>query len=121
MKVAEAGTPKLTTRKNSTQTSTLRAGSLGFREIAQYSSASLGSFETKTLTIQGQPIGYFLITGVYNGSTNIREEGYKMRDIKIYLEQSYGAPLGRVNHQQSSLQVRTNATTPKRRIGGRIG
>jgi len=110
-----------TSIKTSTQTSTLRGANLGFREYAQYSSASHGAFETKTLTVQAQPMGYYLIAGIYNSNTNIREEGYKMRDIKIYLEQSYGTPLHRLNKQQSSLQVRSNATTPKRRIGGRIG
>jgi len=113
--------PGYTSIKTSTQTSTLRGAKLGFREIAQYSTASLGAFETKTLTVEGQPMGYYLITGVYNSSTNIREEGYKMRDIKIYLEQSYNGAIIRVNKQQSSQGVRSNATTPLRRIGGRIG
>ena len=110
-----------TSTQSSTSTSAKRAGSLGFLESVRYSSASHGAWESQTLTVQGQPMGYYLICGVYCDNTNIREEGFKMRDIKIYMEQGYGAPIGAVRQQQSSTGIRANATTPKRRIGGRIG
>jgi len=93
----------------------------GFRDLVQYSTASHGAWETKTLNVEAQKQGYFLVAGVYNSSTNIREEGYKMRDIKIYVEKPYNAPQRKVSKQFQTVQTRSNATTPKRRIGGRIG
>jgi len=106
---------------NSTQTSSSLAGDLGFREQSQYSAACLGAFEEGQLTIQPQPKDYILVAGVYHSSTNIREEGYKMKDIKILLEQNTNMPITSFYAQHTNpVKVRSSFTPSKKRISGRI-
>lgn len=93
---------------------------VGFREQVQYSSACLGSFENKQLTIEPQVKDYFLKTGVYTSSTNIREEGYKMRDIVISLEKAVDMPIAYQFAQKSKYRVRNSFTQLKKRISGRL-
>lgn len=105
----------------STQTSSSFAGDLGFREVSQYSSACLGAFEEGQITIQPQLKDYILVAGVYNSSTDIREEGYKMKDIKILLEQNTSMPITSYYAQRTNpVKVRSSFTPSKKRISGRI-
>ena len=110
-----------TTILNSTNTSTVLAGDLGFREEVQYSASCLGSFEEGQLTIQPQLKDYILVAGIYNNNSNIREEGYKMKDIKIILEQNTDMPISSFYAQRTNpIKVRSSFTPSKKRISGRI-
>ena len=93
---------------------------VGFREQEQYSNSSLGSFENKQLTVEPQQKDYFLQTGIYNSATNIREEGYKMRDIIISVEKNTNMPILHQFAQKTKLKVRNSFTAQKKRISGRI-
>ena len=106
------------TDQTSTQnSSTADASSVdGFYEATQYSAASLGDYETKTLTIQPQTRGYMLIYGIMTSSTNIREEYFYMRDVNVYLE---SAPaITTTKTKPKNLAVRAGFTKAKKRIGG---
>ena len=106
---------------SSTTTSTEFAADLGFREQAQYSNASLGAFEEGQITIQAQPKDYILVAGVYNSDNSIIQEGYKMKDIRIILEQNTDMPISSFYAQRTNpIKVRSSFTPSKKRISGRI-
>jgi len=106
---------------NSTTTSTEFAADLGFKEQSQYSASSLGAFEEGQITIQAQPRDYILVAGVYNANNSIMEEGYKMRDIKIILEQNTSMPISSFYAQRTNpIKVGSSFTPSKKRISGRI-
>lgn len=109
-----------TSVKNSTNTKDFFAPNLGFQESVQYSSSSDGAWEEKQITIQPQKLPYFLITGVYAGNLNIREEGFKMKDINVNLSNASGLPALEANVGQRRSQVRSAFNSSKKRISGRI-
>jgi hypothetical protein len=92
----------------------------GFYQEEQYTNASKGNFENKELTIQPQKDGYYLNFGVKTTSTNIREEPFKLKEpIVRFDRRGIGQSRldTRVNTQPS---LRSNFTTIKKRISGRI-
>ena len=109
-----------TTEATSTNTSGSIQGETGFVERVQYTAASHGAWETKEITVQPQKKGYLLHVGIYNTSTNLREEGFKMRDIKILQDITTNMPVTNLIGQKNGVQRRANFTSAKKRISGRI-
>jgi hypothetical protein len=90
----------------------------GFVEKIRYTSASLGSWETKQITVQPQTRGYILTYGLYWTQDGMRSEGMKMKDIEIALDNPSPMSNGTINTNLGKVSVRTSFSTGKKRIGG---
>jgi hypothetical protein len=91
-----------------------------FYENVQYTNASIGNFENKTLTIQPQQVGYYLVYGVRVDSTNTREENFFMKDPVVRFDKAGSAEVRLDRNTNRKTVVRSNFTTIKKRISGRI-
>ena len=93
---------------------------VGFLEDVAYTNTSIGGFQNRTLTIQPQQCGYYLLYGVRVSNTNTREEEFYMKEPIVRFDQR---PNGKsFVHRNTDRQVvqRTNFTQIKKRISGRI-
>ncbi len=88
----------------------------GWIEMNQYSSAAIGDWETKTLTIQPQTKGYMLVYGVTATSDNIREEYFYMKDVELFFDSS--PTITKTKTMPKRAAVRSGFTRAKKRIGG---
>jgi hypothetical protein len=90
----------------------------GFIEFEQYTSAALGAWQSKELTVQPQERGYMLTYGLYWYQDGMRNEGMKMKDIEVAF--SSASPMGdhAVNDGLGKKSVRTSFNAGKKRIGG---
>jgi len=108
------------TNFNSSQFSNSTEGNLGigFVEHARHTSASLGDWETKEVTIQPQSKGYLLTFGLWVNDRSMQEEGFKMKDFRVAFD--IASPVGNVAFKGNSVQksVRSSFNTGKKRIGG---
>jgi hypothetical protein len=88
----------------------------GFIEYAQHTSASIGNWEVKELTVAAQKKSYWLSYGYYLEDNDGREEGAKMKDIEVAFDtassQNYNAK------GSSRKSVRSSFNSGKKRIGG---
>jgi hypothetical protein len=91
-------------------------GIYGFRNMNQYSAAAVGAWETKTLTIDPQTKGYFLVYGITTTSTDIREEYFYMRDVELFFDSS--PTITKTKSISRRAAVRSGFTRAKKRIGG---
>jgi len=85
----------------------------GFLEETQFTTASRGVFEQKTLTLTAQKYGYKLITGYRIDSDNQEEIGY-VKDLEITL----GSKTKMKSRHFESRSLHSGAS--KKRISGRI-
>ena len=92
----------------------------GFYQEEQYTNSSKGAFEEKQLTIQPQKDGYYLNFGVKTTSTNIREEPFKLKEPIVRFDKSTGAEVRLHRNTDRKVVQRSNFTTIKKRISGRI-
>ena len=107
------------TNKTSTTSQDIGRGK-GFYEEVQYTNASKGNFESKTLTIQPQKDGYYLNFGVKTTSTNIREEPFKLKEPIVRFSQR-GIGQSRLDTRVNTNPVLRNTfATIRKRISGRI-
>ena len=93
---------------------------VGFLEDVAYTNASIGNFQSKTLTIQPQDVGYYLIYGVRVSNTNTREETFYMKEPIVRFDKS---PIGKSYvHRNTDRRTvtRSNFNTIKKRISGRL-
>ena len=93
---------------------------VGFLEDVAYTNASIGDFQNKQLTIQPQDVGFYLIYGVRVSSTNTREETFYMKEPIVRFDKR---PIGKSYvHRNTDRRTvtRSNFTTIKKRISGRI-
>jgi hypothetical protein len=90
----------------------------GFIEFEQYTSAALGAWQSKELTVQPQERGYMLTYGLYWYQDGMRNGGMKMKDIEVAF--SIASPMGdhAVNDGLGKKSVRTSFNAGKKRIGG---
>ena len=88
----------------------------GFLEAAAHTSASMGAWEQKEVTVAPQKQGYMLTYGFVWDSDNLREEGMKMKDFKVALSKASSQPASIAHGSQAS--VRSSFTSGKKRIGG---
>ena len=88
----------------------------GFLETAVHTSASMGAWEQKEVTVAPQKQGYMLTYGFVWDSDNLREEGMKMKDFKVALSKASPAPTSIAHGSKAS--VRASFSTGKKRIGG---
>jgi len=93
---------------------------IGFYENIQYTSDSIGAFQNKTLTIQPQDVGYYLIYGVRVGSTDTREEHFFMKEPIVRFDKRTSAQVRLDRNTPRQPVQRSNFTTIKKRISGRI-
>jgi hypothetical protein len=91
-------------------------GIYGFRNMNQYSAAAVGAWETKTLTIDPQTKGYFLVYGITTTSTDIREEYFYMKDVELFFDSS--PTINKTKSMPKRAAVRSGFTRAKKRIGG---
>ena len=87
----------------------------GFLEIVQHTSTAVGAWENKELTVQPQNQGYMLCFGYIWDNDSMRNEGMKMKDIKVAMSTPSRMP-SKTNN--SRVSVRTSFNTGKKRIGG---
>ena len=106
-----------------TSTQTYLSGSLytnSFVEYIPHTSTAQGAWETKTLTVASQSVGYELGYGYYVDDHDITTTGFKALPIDVILSKAslhtdhlHTTKLGRKS-------VRTSFTANKKRISGRI-
>jgi len=91
---------------------------IGFVEHTRHTSASLGDWETKEITIQPQSKGYLLTFGLWVSDRSMQEEGFKMKDFRVAFDTA--SPVGEVDIKGNSVKksVRSSFNTGKKRIGG---
>ena len=94
--------------------------SVGFREDVAYTNASIGDFQNKTLTIQPQKCGFYLLYGVRVSSTNTREEHFFIKEPVVRFDQAGSAEVRLDRNTPNKPVVRSNFNTIKKRISGRI-
>ena len=94
--------------------------SVGFREDVAYTNASIGNFQNKTLTIQPQKCGFYLLYGVRVSSTNTREEHFFMKEPIVRFDKAGSAEVRLDRNTPNKPVVRSNFNTIKKRISGRI-
>jgi len=94
--------------------------SVGFREQVQYTSDSQSDFQNKTLTIQPQKNGFYLLYGVRVSATNIREEPILMKEPIVRFDKAGSAEVRLDRNTPNKPVVRSNFNTIKKRISGRI-
>ena len=106
-----------------TSTEAFLSGSMysnSFVEYIPHTSTAQGVFETKTLTVASQSMGYELAYGYYVDNHDITTTGFKALPIDII----YSKPSLHMDHfHESKLgrkSVRTSFTANKKRISGRI-
>ena len=91
---------------------------IGFVEHTQHTSASLGAWEKKEITIQAQDKGYSLAFGyVWFGRTQ-SHEGMMMKDFKVAFSEAVPNGQKMVSGDASTKSVRASFNTGKKRIGG---
>ena len=90
----------------------------GFIEFEQYTSAALGAWQTKELTVQPQVSGYMLTYGMYWYQDGMRNEGMKMKDIQIAFSSASPMADNAINSGLGKKSVRTSFNVGKKRIGG---
>jgi hypothetical protein len=91
---------------------------IGFVEHTQHTSASLGAWEKKEITIQAQDKGYSLAFGyVWFGRTQ-SHEGMMMKDFKVAFSEAVPNGQKMVSGNASTKSVRASFNTGKKRIGG---
>ena len=91
---------------------------IGFVEHTQHTSASLGAWETKEITIQAQDKGYSLAFGyVWWGRTQ-SHEGMMMKDFKVAFSQAVPSGQKMPSGNASRKSVRSSFNAGKKRIGG---
>ena len=106
-----------------TSTQTYLSGSLytnSFVEYIPHTSTAQGAWETKTLTVASQSVGYELAYGYYVDDHDITTTGFKALPIDVILSKAslhtdhlHTTKLGRKS-------VRTSFTANKKRLSGRI-
>jgi hypothetical protein len=94
--------------------------SVGFREDVAYTSDSIGDFQSKTLTIQPQQCGFYLLYGVRVSSTNTREEHFFMKEPIVRFSKAGSAEVRLDRNTNRQPVVRSAFGTVKKRISGRI-
>ena len=90
----------------------------GFIEFEQYTSAALGAWQSKELTVQPQVSGYMLTYGMYWYQDGMRNEGMKMEDIKIAFSSASPMADNAINSGLGKKSVRASFNAGKKRIGG---
>ena len=105
--------------KNSTQA---QGTNRGFLEYVQHTSAAVGAWETKTLTVQPQYRSYYLSFGYYSDDHDAAEEGWYAKDIQVAMSVSPPNGLEMFPNNFAKVMVRPSASfdTGKKRISGRI-
>ena len=88
----------------------------GFLEAIQHTSNSIGAWEKKELTVAAQAQSYWLSYGYFLEDNDAREEGYKMKDIKIAFDKPSSQNYSAKGTGEKS--VRSAFTSGKKRIGG---
>jgi hypothetical protein len=94
--------------------------SVGFLENVAYDNGSIGAFQEKQLTIQPQDVGYYLLYGVTVNNTNTREEHFFIKEPIVRFDKSTGAEVRLHRNTDRKVVQRSNFTTIKKRISGRI-
>ena len=103
--------------RNSTQA----VGALmhGFVEVVDHTSACVGAFETKELTVAAQHESYMLNYGYFFDNNGAREEGMQAQDFEVLMETAH-AGSDRLSRQTRRTRIGTSFTASKKRISGRI-
>jgi len=88
----------------------------GWIEYAPHTSASIGNWESKEVTVAPQKESYWLSYGYFMEDNDGREEGAKMKDFKVAF--SVASPQSYHSKGTARKSVRASFNTGKKRIGG---
>jgi hypothetical protein len=98
----------------------------GGSTVTQYTIAAVGSYETKTLTVNPVSFSRNLNVGVHVDNVNA-SEGYWMKPINIFLDKPYPFPITNDNGVNSGfgpstglIYTKDSPTLPKLRLGGGV-
>jgi hypothetical protein len=98
----------------------------GGSTVTQYTIAAVGSYETKTLTINPVSFSRNLNVGVHVDNVNA-SEGYWMKPMNIFLDNPYPFPITNDNGVNSGfgpstglIYIKDSPTLPKLRLGGGV-
>ena len=94
--------------------------SVGFLEQTQYTNASIGAFQNKTLTIQPQDVGYYLLYGVRVDNTNTREEEFYIKEPIVRFDKRQAGQTRLHRNTPNQPIARSTFGTVRKRISGRI-
>ena len=103
------------------RTSSEAVGTLmaGFIDTVQHTSASLGSFETKELTVAAQKESYMLNYGYFLSANGWKQEGFQAQDIEVLMAASHPGS-DKLSRNPKRTRIGTSFTAGKKRISGRI-
>ena len=88
----------------------------GFIEYVRHTSASIGAWESKEITVAAQKESYWLSYGYFAEDQDGREEGAKMKDFEVAF--SVASPQSYHSKGTARKSVRASFNTGKKRIGG---
>jgi hypothetical protein len=88
----------------------------GFIEYVRHTSASIGAWESKEITVAAQKESYWLSYGYFAEDQDGREEGAKMKDFEVAF--SVASPQSYHSKGTGKKSVRTSFNSGKKRIGG---
>ena len=105
------------------RTSTNAQGDLlnGFVDHVLHTSACIGAFETKDLTVAAQKESYLLCYGYYFAGNDFKHEGMQAKDIQVMMSTVHpGAGAKTQSIKKVNVRSGTSFDTGKKRISGRI-
>ena len=95
----------------------------GFRESAQFTSAAIGAYERKTVTVNPVDYDYYLTVTLYTSSVNAGDglEHWHQKPIEIYLDGGTRLKEKKfIVRHQSRRGFNQSTTRRKKRLGGRL-
>ena len=96
---------------------------MGHYETTAFTSAAIGSYERKTLTISPVNYDYFIVVAVVSDSTNAGngDEGWHQKPIELYTDKPSSIKEKKFLTSHQIRRGQNNSTTrKKKRIGGRL-
>lgn len=91
----------------------------GFVDTIQHTSACVGSFEAKELTVAAQKESYMLNYGYFFKENGAKDEGMQAQDIEVLMQKSHPGQ-DRLNKNSKRTRIGNSFSTNKKRISGRI-
>ena len=93
----------------------------GFVDHVLHTSACIGAFETKDLTVAAQKESYLLCYGYYFAGNDFKHEGMQAKDIQVMMSTVHpGAGAKTQSIKKVNVRSGTSFDTGRKRISGRI-
>ena len=91
----------------------------GFADRVSFTSASLGAWETKTLTVTAQEKDYILSFGYMQDNSNYRNELLRVKDLEVVVDKAHDVLT--LRNSISKIRIESDFNNNRKRLlGGRI-